>query len=221
MSPPTIAERQSLRAYLAQVGHTASLSASEELEIARRFRRAKNSNESARARTQLVVANLRLVVMVARQYDDKGVPLLDLIQEGNVGLLSAVERFDPERGFRFSTYATWWIRRSIRRVLARNASIAKTWTPEGDGSTEVDPDPTPLDRAVAVSEWDDVLEQISRRLTPREARVLQLRYGLASGEPRSLRSVASTLNISPEGVRRAEQRALAVLQGIRAPSRRG
>lgn len=98
--------------YLAEIGYSPLLTAEEEVHFARL---ALLGNEAARCR--MIVSNLRLVVRIARRYLNRGLPLLDLIEEGNLGLIHAVEKFDPERGFRFSTYATWWIRQTIERAL--------------------------------------------------------------------------------------------------------
>jgi RNA polymerase primary sigma factor len=101
------------RQYLYEIGIAPLLTAEEEKEIARR---ARDGDESARQR--MIESNLRLVVKIARRYINRGLPLLDLIEEGNLGLIHAVKKFDPERGFRFSTYATWWIRQAITRAIA-------------------------------------------------------------------------------------------------------
>ena len=98
--------------YLNEIGSTPLLTAAEEILVARA---SLAGDETARHR--MINSNLRLVVMIAKRYTNRGLPLLDLIEEGNLGLMRAVEKFDPERGFRFSTYATWWIRQSIERAL--------------------------------------------------------------------------------------------------------
>ena len=98
--------------YLNEIGSTPLLTAAEEILVAR----ASLAGDEA-ARHRMINSNLRLVVMIAKRYTNRGLPLLDLIEEGNLGLMRAVEKFDPERGFRFSTYATWWIRQSIERAL--------------------------------------------------------------------------------------------------------
>jgi RNA polymerase nonessential primary-like sigma factor len=100
------------RIYLSQVGFRKLLTAEQEVELGRRI--AKGDDD---ARCLMIESNLRLVVKIARRYTNRGLPLLDLIEEGNLGLIHAVEKFDPERGFRFSTYATWWIRQTIERGL--------------------------------------------------------------------------------------------------------
>ena len=100
------------RLYLGEIGYSPLLSAEEEVSFARA---ARDGDESAR--TRMIVSNLRLVVKIARRYVNRGLALLDLIEEGNLGLIRAVEKFDPELGFRFSTYATWWVRQTIERAL--------------------------------------------------------------------------------------------------------
>ena len=98
--------------YLSEIGFSPLLTAEEEVLYARR---ALRGDEAARRR--MIESNLRLVVKISRRYSNRGLALLDLIEEGNLGLIRAVEKFDPERGFRFSTYATWWIRQTIERAL--------------------------------------------------------------------------------------------------------
>jgi len=98
--------------YLNEIGFSPLLSAEEEIHFARLIREG-----DAGGRKRMIESNLRLVVKIARRYTNRGLPLLDLIEEGNLGLIHAVEKFDPERGFRFSTYATWWIRQTIERAL--------------------------------------------------------------------------------------------------------
>ena len=100
------------RRYLDEIGVSPLLTADEEKELSRR---AQAGDEPARQR--MIECNLRLVVKIAKRYANRGLPLLDLIEEGNLGLIRAVEKFDPERGFRFSTYATWWIRQTIERGI--------------------------------------------------------------------------------------------------------
>jgi RNA polymerase primary sigma factor len=108
--------RENLRVYLKEIGKIRLLTREQEGELARRVRAG-----DAAAKAQLTEANLRLVVQIARRYLNRGLPLPDLIEEGNIGLLRAVEKFDGERGTRFSTYATWWIRQAVVRALANQA----------------------------------------------------------------------------------------------------
>jgi len=106
----------SVRMYLSEIGRVPLIDAKKEVELARRIRKG-----DASAKQQLAEANLRLVVSIAKKYIGRGLSFLDLIQEGNIGLFRAVEKFDPERGFKFSTYATWWIRQAITRAIADQA----------------------------------------------------------------------------------------------------
>src|SRR5262245_51787684 len=112
--------RANLGRYLSEIGGVPLLTREEEADLARRIRA---GDEGAKAR--LTEANLRLVVQVARRYLNRGLPLPDLIEEGNLGLLRAVEKFEPERGTRFSTYAVWWIRHAIVRALANQARMIR------------------------------------------------------------------------------------------------
>jgi len=108
--------RENLRVYLREIERIPLLTRDQEGELARRARAG-----DAAAKARLTEANLRLVVLIARRYLNRGLPLPDLIEEGNIGLLRAVEKFDADRGTRFSTYATWWIRQAIARALANQA----------------------------------------------------------------------------------------------------
>ena len=106
----------SLGSYLAEIAHSKPLSAAEEVDLARKI---KQGNDGARNR--LVEANLRFVVSVAKEYQNRGVPLADLISAGNMGLITAAERFDEDKGFKFISYAVWWIRQAITRAIADQA----------------------------------------------------------------------------------------------------
>ncbi|HET6473501.1 MAG TPA: RNA polymerase sigma factor RpoS [Pseudomonadales bacterium] len=106
--------------YLSEIGGSKLLTAADEAEVARRVQRGDMA-----ARAQMIESNLRLVVKIARRYLNRGLPLLDLIEEGNLGLIRAVEKFDPEKGFRFSTYATWWIRQAVERGLMNQAKTIR------------------------------------------------------------------------------------------------
>jgi RNA polymerase nonessential primary-like sigma factor len=108
------------RIYLSEIGASRLLTAGEEISCARRIQRGDET-----ARHQMIESNLRLVVKIARRYYNRGLPLLDLIEEGNLGLIHAVKKFDPERGFRFSTYATWWIRQTIERAIMNQSRTVR------------------------------------------------------------------------------------------------
>jgi RNA polymerase primary sigma factor len=116
-SPP---ERSNLQIYLQEIGKTALLTIQEEIALARKIRRGDKA-----ARDHMIKANLRLVVKIAMDYKDFGLPLLDLISEGNIGLVKAVERFDPRKGGKLSTYAAWWIKQSIKRALANQSKTIR------------------------------------------------------------------------------------------------
>ena len=113
-------ERSNLQLYLQEIGKTALLTIDEEIALAKRIRRGDKA-----ARDHMIKANLRLVVKIAMDYKDFGLPLLDLISEGNIGLIKAVERFDPRKGGKLSTYAAWWIKQSIKRALANQSKTIR------------------------------------------------------------------------------------------------
>jgi RNA polymerase primary sigma factor len=113
-------ERSNLQLYLQEIGKTALLTIDEEISLAKRIRRGDKA-----ARDHMIKANLRLVVKIAMDYKDFGLPLLDLISEGNIGLVKAVERFDPRKGGKLSTYAAWWIKQSIKRALANQSKTIR------------------------------------------------------------------------------------------------
>jgi RNA polymerase nonessential primary-like sigma factor len=120
LRPGSSGEPDATRLYLSEIGFSPLLSAEEEVYFSRR---ARKGDEAARQR--MIESNLRLVVKIARRYLNRGLPLLDVINEGNLGLMHAVEKFDPEKGFRFSTYATWWIRQGIERAIMNQSRIIR------------------------------------------------------------------------------------------------
>ncbi len=161
------ADLDATRIYLNEVGFSQLLSPEEELRVARR---AKQGDMAARQR--MIEANLRLVVKIARRYMNRGMALLDLIEEGNLGLIRAVEKFDPERGFRFSTYATWWIRQTVdRAVMNQNRTVRLPihiireiniyLRAAHELAQKLDREPTPEDVA---RELDKPIEEVKRML---------------------------------------------------------
>jgi RNA polymerase primary sigma factor len=119
-SPPRSQRGDTLQLYLREIGQVNLLTPKEEIELAARIKKG-----DAQAREQMIKANLRLVVKIARDYEDLGLPLLDLINEGNIGLMKGVERFDPEKGAKLSTYASWWIKQAIKRALANQSKTIR------------------------------------------------------------------------------------------------
>jgi RNA polymerase primary sigma factor len=236
-APADSADDDAFQAFLDRIGTYRLLRPSEELELAQRIERGDLG-----AKERMVCANLRLVVSVARQYAGPGVPFLDLVQEGMLGLIRAVEKFDWRRGFRFSTYATWWIRQSVER--ARDGKADAIRLPiglvrrqrQGTSTAEVPRVVASLDRRLGDGDDDLALgdlipddgptpfehaEQDLRRravraavdeLPVRERHVLRLRYGLAGGEPEPLREVGRRLGLTPERVRQIERAALTRLR---------
>lgn len=266
-SPPEL--RDPLKLYVRQIGDGPLLTTAEERELARR----KDEGDEA-AKRQLVESNLRLVMSITRNYSNAGVPLLDLIQEGNLGLMRAVEKFDYRLGYKLSTYATWWIRQSVNRAIADQGrtirlpvhvvdQVRKTMrarrvlaqrlnreplnheiaaeagleesrveelidliedpvsleTPVGDGDSMygdlIEDENADLPEEVAAMRLQSVelIEAISH-LNERMQRVLDLRYGLSSGKPRSLEEVGQALGVTRERVRQLEARALRELLAV-------
>ena len=261
-----------VKMYLKDIGRVPLLSAEEEVELAKRMQ----ENDAA-ARKRLSEANLRLVVSIAKRYVGRGMLFLDLIQEGNLGLMKAVEKFDYQKGFKFSTYATWWIRQSITRAIADQArtiripvhmvetinkltrvqrvllqelgreplpeEIAEKMgvtvervreiqkiaqdpvsleTPIGEEEDshlgdfiEDEKTITPSD-SVAFSMLKEQLLGVLDTLTPREEKVLRLRYGIDDGKPRTLEEVGKEFNVTRERIRQIEAKAL---RKLRHPSR--
>ena len=261
-----------VKVYLKEIGRVPLLSAEEEVELAIRM-----SEGDVAAKKRLSEANLRLVVSIAKRYVGRGMQFLDLIQEGNLGLIKAVEKFDHTKGFKFSTYATWWIRQAITRAIAdqartiripvhmvetinkvkkvnsqllhenghepTNEQIAEKLempvekvreimrvaqepvsleTPIGEeedshlGDFIPDEDaPTPSDVASHTMLKEQLAEVLST-LTPREEKVLRLRFGLEDGRSRTLEEVGKEFNVTRERIRQIEAKAL---RKLRHPSR--
>ena len=169
-------ENSGLTLYLQEVGQTPLLTPEEEIQLAKRIKRG-----DAKAREQMIKANLRLVVKIARSYEHYGLPLLDLVNEGNIGLMKGVERFDPAKGAKFSTYGAWWIKQSIRRALANQSKTIRLPVHVVDKISHIRRTAVKLQEILGV-EPDD--EQIADELGISTARVRQ--YRQASVAPMSL-----------------------------------
>ena len=261
-----------VKMYLKDIGRVPLLSADDEIELAR-----KMQDGDEESKKKLSEANLRLVVSIAKRYVGRGMLFLDLIQEGNLGLMKAVEKFDYQKGFKFSTYATWWIRQAITRAIADQArtiripvhmvetinkltrvsrlltqrygreptpaEIAKEMniseervreiqkiaqdpvsleTPIGEEEDshlgdfiEDETTTTPSD-SVSTTMLKETLLNVLNSLTPREEKVLRLRYGVDDGRPRTLEEVGKEFNVTRERIRQIEAKAL---RKLRHPSR--
>ena len=261
-----------VKVYLKEIGRVPLLSGEEEIDLAIRM---ANGDEFAKQR--LSEANLRLVVSIAKRYVGRGMQFLDLIQEGNLGLIKAVEKFDYTKGFKFSTYATWWIRQAITRAIADQARTIRIpvhmvetinkvkkvssqllhkngheptaeeiadelgmpvdkvreimrvaqepvslETPIGEeedshlGDFIPDDDtPAPADAASHIL-LREQLSEVLHTLTPREEKVLRLRFGLEDGRSRTLEEVGREFNVTRERIRQIEAKAL---RKLRHPSR--
>ena len=261
-----------VRMYLREIGKIPLLTYEEELELAQ-----KVLDGDEEAKKKLSESNLRLVVSIAKKYVGRGMLFLDLIQEGNMGLIKAVEKFDYTKGYKFSTYATWWIRQAITRAIADQArtiripvhmvetinklirtsrlllqrlgrepspeEIAEELempvervmeiqkiaqdpvsleTPIGEEDDshlgdfiQDDDSPAPQD-AAAYTMLKDQLEEVMNTLTPREAKVLKLRFGLEDGKARTLEEVGKEFDVTRERIRQIEAKAL---RKLRHPSR--
>ena len=261
-----------VKVYLKEIGRVPLLSSEEEVDLAIRI-----SNGDVAAKQRLSEANLRLVVSIAKRYLGRGIQFLDLIQEGNLGLIKAVEKFDYTKGFKFSTYATWWIRQAITRAIADQArtiripvhmvetinKVKKVQSqllhqnghePSPDEIAEVIDMPVdkvreimrvaqePVSLETPIGEEEDShlgdfipdndapapadaashtmlreqLADVLSTLTPREAKVLRLRFGLEDGRSRTLEEVGKEFNVTRERIRQIEAKAL---RKLRHPSR--
>ena len=272
LSSEGIAIDDPVKIYLKEIGRVPLLTAEEEIELATRMAQGDKN-----ARKRLSEANLRLVVSIAKRYVGRGMQFLDLIQEGNLGLIKAVEKFDYTKGYKFSTYATWWIRQAITRSIADQArtiripvhmveTITKVKKVSSQLLHENGHEPTPQEIAdrlgITVDRVREILrisqdpvsletpigeeedshlgdfipdedapapaeaasrtllkEQLSEilgTLTPREEKVLRLRFGLEDGRPRTLEEVGKEFDVTRERIRQIEAKAL---RKLRHPSR--
>ena len=272
LSAEGVALDDPVKAYLKEIGRVPLLTMEQELELAR----AAQAGD-ADARRKLSEANLRLVVSVAKRYVGRGLPFLDLIQEGNLGLMKAAEKFEPERGFKFSTYATWWIRQAITRAIADQArtiripvhmveTINKVIRVSRQLLQELGHDPSPNEisaemgmpvekvreilkiaqepvsletpigeeedshlgdfipdegasepsEAASFTLLKEQLMDVLSTLTPREEKVLKLRFGIEDGRTRTLEEVGKEFNVTRERIRQIEAKAL---RKLRHPSR--
>jgi RNA polymerase primary sigma factor len=264
-----------VKLYFRDMSKIPLLTREQEIELAKRV-----SRGDARAGDQLAVANLRLVVSIARTRQGQGLTLLDLIQEGNLGLLRAVQKFDYRKGFKFSTYATWWIRQGISRAIAdqsrtiripthivdllrrihkaeeqhlqetgvpptieklahflqmpaqeieqamkaahRTRSLEEpTGDSEGDTTLEdfIHKDMTsPINEAFSAVKHEE-LHRVLHRLTERECRILELRFGLTGMEPLTLTEVGGQFNLSRERIRQIQDEALEKLRALNSQER--
>ncbi len=264
-----------VKVYLKEIGRVPLLSPEEEIQLALDIKEGGPKGE--RAKQRLSEANLRLVVSIAKRYVGRGMQFLDLIQEGNLGLIKAVEKFDHTKGFKFSTYATWWIRQAITRAIADQARTIRIpvhmvetinkvkkvssqllhqngheptadeiadaldmpvdkvreimrvaqepvslETPIGEEEDSHLGDFIPDDDAPVPAEaashtlLKEQLFEVLQSLTPREAKVLRLRFGLEDGRPRTLEEVGKEFNVTRERIRQIEAKAL---RKLRHPSR--
>jgi RNA polymerase primary sigma factor len=259
-----------LQLFLKDIGKVDLLTAAQEVELAKRIERGDH-----RAKQEMVEANLRLVVSIAKKYRNQGLPFLDLIQEGTIGLVRAAEKFDYRKGFKFSTYATWWIRQAVARALADKArtirmpvhvveKLNKIVRAERKLRAELGREPFAFEIARELDLTTDEVEQIRRSsqtpvslekpvgdeeesefghfitdenqplpdeacetnlrketlvkilgtLSPREKRVLEMRYGLDGQHPRTLDEVGRTFNVTRERIRQIENQSLKKLRAL-------
>src|SRR5580765_5180978 len=204
-----------LQLFLNDIGKVDLLSAAQEVELAKRIERGDH-----RAKQEMVEANLRLVVSIAKRYRGQGLPFLDLIQEGTIGLARAAEKFDHRRGFKFSTYATWWIREEVEQILRAAQTPVSLEAPVGDeeqsefGHFLADQNaPLPEDVAEGVSRLT-ALRNCLDSLGVRERQMLELRFGLDGERPQTLEEVGVLFNVSRERVRQIEAQSLKKLAAL-------
>ncbi len=195
-----------MRLYLREVQKVPLMSADQE-----RLHAKAALTGDAGARQKLIQANLRFVVSVARQHQHRGLPLEDLINEGNIGLMKAAERFDPDRGVRFITYAVWWIRQAMLRALKTEGRLPQVPVSQaleaGEAAIEDFSFPHP-DEALARSVVQSEIATALHELPERERKILDERYGLTSHTPSTLAQMGESCHLSRERIRQLEKRAL-------------
>ncbi|HEY7471189.1 MAG TPA: sigma-70 family RNA polymerase sigma factor [Gemmatimonadota bacterium] len=208
-----------LELYFQDIRRYALLTRDEEIELGHRIRAGDQG-----AVDELVRSNLRFVVSVSKRYQDFGVPLPDLIAEGNVGLVRAAHLFDPNRGVRFISYAVWWIRQAIHRVLKENSRIARrTIRLEAPLFDDDDAVSSVFDADAAPSAEERTLDRARGRairraiatLEPRERNVLGLYFGLDGSQPLTLEEIGTIYGLSRERIRQIKERGLGRLRNTR------
>jgi len=184
-----------------------SLTVNQIKEISRRI--SIGEAKARRAKKEMVEANLRLVISIAKKYTNRGLQFLDLIQEGNIGLMKAVDKFEYRRGYKFSTYATWWIRQAITRSIADQARTIRI--PVHMIETIM----SPVDSATSGG-LGETTHEVLASLTPREAKVLRMRFGIDMNTDHTLEEVGKQFDVTRERIRQIEAKAL---RKLRHPTR--
>jgi RNA polymerase sigma factor (sigma-70 family) len=186
------------------------------LNIEQRLDLERIADDGQRAKNRLLEANLRLVVSLAKRYTGRGILFLDLIQEGNLGLIRAVEKFDYTKGYTFSTYATWWIRQAITRAMADQAGTIRIPVRMADvgesGDVIGDSQAARPGEAVGFTLLQEQLRSVLGMLSEREAAVISMRFGLADGQPRTLDEIGRVYGVTRERIRQIESKTMSELR---------